>query len=200
MGMPLALLIAGFVVMGKGISDPGGLPLFALSDFTYAPDNCPAQNCPHEVDCPTNECPIEYQYDNMCCPYDHSPTDSCLDGVEWQLWDNGEEIDFAQIDPFTSGYRALLRRCYTFIFRGKRVQFDESYEGASGTPRVRQVVLSCEKDGDETFCSGSLPAQHYYLGEQLGPYLGRVDYEIRFASDGQVIYFHSLNYQHVPEG
>ncbi|MFC2045126.1 hypothetical protein ACFLUH_00400 [Chloroflexota bacterium] len=87
---------------------------------------------------------------------------------------------------------------YTFTFHGKTVQFDEvMVEGVSATPQAHHVVLS-DKDGDGTY-TGSLSASHYFPWRDAPDeihYFDRIDYDITFDSEGNLIDFHYLQYEH----
>ena len=87
---------------------------------------------------------------------------------------------------------------YTFTFRGKTVHFDEvGVSTVVYTPQVRHVVLH-DLDGDGTY-TGSLSASHYFPwrpNPEAILYFDRIDYTITFDEDGNVTYFHYLQYEH----
>lgn len=95
-----------------------------------------------------------------------------------------------------SSCSGCLEMNYDFTFHGKTVQFDERYvSGVSATPQVRHVVLH-DFDGDGTY-TGSLAAERYtWKGSGAIFYMDRVDYDLTFDENGNLVHFHYLEYEH----
>ena len=119
------------------------------------------------------------------------------DGVspkgDWTVW--GPKWD-PEVDTGTvlSSCTNCLEMDYEFTFRGKTVHFDEVYvPGVNATPQTRHVILT-DKDGDLIY-TGSLSAQHYTFptGRMC---MDRIDYEITFNENGDVLDFHYFEYEH----
>lgn len=125
------------------------------------------------------------------------------DGVspkgDWTVW--GPKWDPVVGGTMLTGCTGCLEMNYTFTFRGKTVHFDEvMVEGVRATPQTSHVVLH-DKDGDGTY-TGSLAAGHYFPWAPEPDdswailYFDRIDYEIAFHDDGNVIDFRYLQYEH----
>ena len=112
---------------------------------------------------------------------------------DWTVWG-------PKWDPEV-GIGVILTSCtncldveYEFTFRGKTVHFDEIYvPGVDAHPQIRHVILQ-DKDGDGVY-TGSLSAEHYTFptGRRCKD---RIDYEIEFDEDGNIIDFYYLQYEH----
>lgn len=127
------------------------------------------------------------------------------DGVspqgDWTVWG-------PKWSPEVGGSGVILTSCtdcldmnYTFIFKGRTVQFDETYVAAvDATPQTHHVVLH-DHDGDGTY-TGSLSAAHYFPwapeadGSWATLYFDRIDYTVTFDENGNVVWFHYLQYEH----
>lgn len=116
---------------------------------------------------------------------------------DWTVWGPKWDPVVGVGDPLTA-CTGCLEMNYEFTFRGKTVLFDEiMVETVVGTPQEYQVVLF-DKDGDGTY-TGSLAAAHYFPwaeGDTAITYFDRIDYDITFDGDGNVTYFHYLQYEH----
>ncbi len=122
------------------------------------------------------------------------------DGVsshgDWTVW--GPAWDPQVGGTMLTGCTGCLEMNYEFTFRGKTVHFDEIYvPTVDATPQVHHVVLH-DLDGDGTY-NGSLSAAHYFpwrAGSSAVLYFDRIDYDIAFDGDGNVMDFHYLQYEH----
>lgn len=118
------------------------------------------------------------------------------DGTEefgdWKVWGPAYE-PVVGTGTTLSECSDCLEMNYDFEFKGKTVQFTETYVSAvDGRPQSHKVVLT-DQDGDGTY-TGSLPAARYNLQEGY-IYLDRIDYEATF--DGNVLtHMRYLEYEH----
>jgi hypothetical protein len=112
---------------------------------------------------------------------------------DWKVWG-------PKYEPVV-GTGTVLSECtdclemnYDFVFKGKTVQFDETYVSTvDGRPQSHKVVLN-DVDGDGTY-TGSLPAARYNLQEGY-IYLDRIDYEVSFDAQGHVDHMKYFEYEH----
>jgi hypothetical protein len=151
---------------GGGIDDPEGVPLYVIIEVEW--DGDPA--------------------------HDGSWT------VFGPLWDpvvDGPILSSCSIGPVGT----CLEMSYEFTFRGKTVHFDEvMVPTVDATPQSHHVVLF-DLDGDGTY-TGSLAASHYFPwrpepdGSWATLYFDRIDYTITFDENGNVVWFHYLQYEH----
>jgi hypothetical protein len=128
--------------------------------------------------------------------------DGTGDYGDWTVWG-------PKWDPLLGG--TLLTTCtecldmsnYEFSFRGngKTVHFEEvMVPTVLATPQTKHVVLR-DDDGDGTYI-GSLTAMHYFPwrpepdGSFAVLYFDRIDYEIAFDNEGNVIDFYYVQYEH----
>ena len=109
-------------------------------------------------------------------------------------------------DPEVGGEKltscgACIEIATEFTFHGKTVHFDEVYvPSVTATPQIRHVVLH-DPDGDGTY-TGSIPAEHYFPwrpepdGSWPILYIDRIEYTVTFDEEGNLTYFHYLQYEH----
>jgi hypothetical protein len=113
---------------------------------------------------------------------------------DWTVW-GPKWAPQVNIGPILSACTNCLEMNYEFTFRGKTVQFDEVYvPTVDAMPQKHHVVLK-DLDGDGVY-TGSLSAARYELDPAAILYLDRIDYDIEFEEDGNVVYFHYLQYEH----
>lgn len=111
---------------------------------------------------------------------------------DWKVWG-------PKYDPKVDG--EVLTECtdcldldYNFEFKGKTVQFYETYVSTvDGKPQRHKVILH-DDDGDGIY-TGSLPAARYNLQEGY-IYLDEIDYEATFNSNGTLNNLRYLEYEH----
>lgn len=127
--------------------------------------------------------------------------DGTDDYGDWTVWGPKWDPEVGVNAPLTSCTNCLDMTSYTFAFHGKTVQFDEvTVETVDATPQAHHVVLT-DLDGDGTY-TGSLAASHYFPwaaepdGSWAINYFDRIDYEITFDVDGNLIDFSYLQYEH----
>jgi hypothetical protein len=127
------------------------------------------------------------------------------DGVsangDWTVWGPKWAPEVGTGTVLASCTNCLDMTNYQFTFHGKTVHFDEvMVSTVRATPQSKHVVLT-DKDGDGTY-TGSLAAGHYFPwapepdGSWPIHYFDRIDYEIKFNSDGSVDTFRYLQYEH----
>jgi hypothetical protein len=170
----MGLMVLGMIVLGtstvlagvRGIDNPPGIPLYVIIEVTW--DGDPSHDGSWTVYGPKWD-PVVGGPILASCP--SGPVGTCL------------EMD------------------YEFTFHGKTVHFDEvMVEGVEATPQESHVVLR-DKDGDGTY-NGSLAAAHYFPwraepdGTWAVLYFDRIEYEISFDADGNVLNFYYLQYEH----
>ena len=112
---------------------------------------------------------------------------------DWTVWGPKWSPEVGT-GPVLSSCTDCLDMEYEFTFRGKTVHFDEKFvPGVNATPQIRHVVLQ-DKDGDGTY-TGSLSAEHYTFptGRMC---MDRIDYDITFDQNGNLLDFHYLEYEH----
>ena len=113
---------------------------------------------------------------------------------DWTVWGPKWNPQVGVGSPLTS-CTDCLEMNYSFVFKGKTVQFDEVYvSGVDATPQVRHVVLQ-DIDGDGTY-TGSLSAERYEFPGVNALYMDRIDYEISFDSGRNLTGFQYLEYEH----
>lgn len=80
-------------------------------------------------------------------------------------------------------------------FKGRTLQFDETYvSGVNATPQTRHVVLT-DPDGDNVY-AGSLAAERYEFEGVWALYMDRIDYTVTVDGSGNVMDFRYLEYEH----
>lgn len=131
--------------------------------------------------------------------------------VEWDIawgWDEASWYVWGPLwEPMIGG--TLLTGCdncleiageYTFRGNGKTVHFTETMVSTvRATPQSKHVVLY-DFDGDGTY-TGSLSAWHYFpwWDEEncaVASYFDRLDYEVTFDEDGNLVHFYYCQYEH----
>ncbi len=121
--------------------------------------------------------------------------------ADWTVWGPKWEPKVGVGVPLTSCTNCLDVSGMNFRFVGSAVQFDEVYvPTVNATPQVRKVVLH-DVDGNGTY-TGSLPAAHYFPwaaepnGEYATLYSDRIDYDVTFDGNHNLVSFHYLQYEH----
>jgi len=111
---------------------------------------------------------------------------------DWKVWGPKNE-PVVGTGTVLSECTECLEMNYNFEFKGKTVQFNETYVSTvDGKPQSHKVVLT-DTDGDGSY-TGSLPAARYNLQEGY-IYLDRIDYEAEFGN-GKVSSFRYFEYEH----
>lgn len=121
--------------------------------------------------------------------------DGHSDYGNWKVWGPKWDPEVGGTE-LASCLNCLDMTNYEFTFHGKTVHFDEVYvPGVNATPQIRHVVLH-DFDGDGTY-TGSLSSQHYtWEGSGAILYMDRIDYELTLDGEGNLVYFHYLQYEH----
>lgn len=125
--------------------------------------------------------------------------DGVAEKADWTVWGPRWEPEIG--GELLTSCTNCLDANYEFEFRGNTVQFDEVFvDTVEATPQVRHIVLH-DQDGDGTY-TGSESAEHYFPwapepdGSRAKLYFDRLDYEVMFDEEGNLLNFHYTQYEH----